>query len=130
MFTRALDENPANVQALENIGTLEMQRGNLAGARHALERAVAIDPKSARAHNGLGVVAMRTNRPEDAFAEWKRAVALAPGDFDALYNLASELDAAGRRDEARPFLERFAREAPAAQYGPDIVKARKLLSRR
>jgi hypothetical protein len=40
-----------------------------------------------------------------------------------------ELDAAGRRDEARPFLERFAREAPPAQYGPDIAKVRKRLER-
>jgi Flp pilus assembly protein TadD len=117
------------VQALENIGTLEMQRGNLAGAQHALERAVVIDPKSARAHNGLGVVAMRTNRPDEAFVQWKRAVELAPADFDALYNLGMELDAAGRRDEARPFLERFAREAPPTQYGPDIAKVRKRLER-
>ena len=129
IFTRALDENPANVQALENIGTLEMQRGNLAGARHALERAIDLDPKSARAHNGLGVVAMRTSRPDEAFAQWTRAVELAPGDFDALYNLGIELDAAGRHEEARPFLERFAREAPAAQYAPDIAKVRKLLAR-
>src|SRR5262249_28498893 len=57
IFRRALDENPANVQALENIGTLEMQRGNAAAAKQALEQAVAIDPKSARAHNGLGVLA-------------------------------------------------------------------------
>jgi arylsulfatase A-like enzyme/tetratricopeptide (TPR) repeat protein len=129
VFRRALDENPSNVQALENIGTLEMQRGNLAGAQHALERAVVIDPKSARAHNGLGVVAMRTNRPDEAFVQWKRAVELAPADFDALYNLGMELDAAGRHDEARPFLERFAREAPPAQYGPDIAKVRKRLER-
>jgi arylsulfatase A-like enzyme/Flp pilus assembly protein TadD len=128
-FRRALDENPANVQALENIGTLEMQRGDLAAARRALEQAVAIDPRSARAHNGLGVVAMKTGRPDEAFAEWKRAVELAPGDFDALFNLSMELDAAGRHAEARPYLERFAREAPPAQYGPDIAKVRRILSR-
>ena len=129
VFRRALDENPSNVQALENIGTLEMQRGNLPGARHALEQAVVIDPKSARAHNGLGVVAMRTGAPEEAFRHWKRAVELAPNDFDALFNLGLELDAAGRRDEARPFLDRFLREAPPAQYGPDLARVRKILTR-
>jgi choline-sulfatase len=128
-FRRALDENPSNVQALENIGTLEMQRGNLAGAKQALEQAAAIDPRSARAQNGLGVVAMKTGAKEAAFAHWKRAVELAPGDFDALFNLGMELDAAGRRDEARPFLERFAREAPPALYGPDIARVSKMLSR-
>jgi arylsulfatase A-like enzyme/Flp pilus assembly protein TadD len=128
-FRRALDENPSNVQALENIGTLEIQRGNLPGARQALEQAAAIDPRSARAQNGLGVVAMKTGAKDAAFAHWKRAVELAPGDFDALFNLGMELDTAGRRDEARPFLERFAREAPPAQYGPDVVAVRKLLAR-
>ncbi|HVD91735.1 MAG TPA: hypothetical protein VNC21_05615, partial [Vicinamibacterales bacterium] len=67
--------------------------------------------------------------PDEAFAQWTRAVELAPGDFDALYNLGIELNAAGRREEARPFLERFAREAPPAQYAPDIARVRKLLLR-
>ncbi len=129
VFRRALDENPTNVQALENIGTLEMQRGNLAGARQALERAAAIDPRSARAHNGLGVVAMKTGAREEAFTHWTRAVELAPNDFDALFNLGMELDAAGRHDAARPFLERFVREAPPAQYGPDLARVRRILTR-
>jgi tetratricopeptide (TPR) repeat protein len=73
---------------------------------------------------------MRGGRRDEAFTQWKRAVELAPNDFDALYNLATELDAAGRRNEARPFLERFVGEAPPAQYGPDIAKVRKLLSAR
>lgn len=126
-FRRALAEHPGNVQALENIGTLELQRGNLAGARKALEAAAAEDPKSARAHNGLGVVAMREGRREEAFAEWKRAVELAPGDFDALYNLGMELENAGRREEARPYLERFASQAPPAQYASDIARVKGFL---
>jgi arylsulfatase A-like enzyme/tetratricopeptide (TPR) repeat protein len=129
VFRRALDENPSNVQALENIGTLEMQRGNLIDAKHALELAVAIDPRSARAHNGLGVAAMHAGARDEAFAHWKRAVELAPNDFDTLFNLGTELDAAGRHAEARPFLEKFAREAPSSQYAPDIAKVRKLLSK-
>ena len=56
-------------------------------------------------------------------------MSLAPNDFDTLFNLGIELDAAGRRDEARPFLERFVREASPAQYGPDLTRIRKLLTR-
>jgi tetratricopeptide (TPR) repeat protein len=73
---------------------------------------------------------MRSGRRDEAFTQWRRAVELAPNDFDALYNLATELDAAGRHEEARPFLDRFIREAPPAQYGPDIARVRKLLSTR
>jgi Flp pilus assembly protein TadD len=70
---------------------------------------------------------MRSGRTDAAFVEWKRAVELAPNDFDALFNLSIELDAAGRHVEARPYLERFAREAPPAQYAPDIARVRRLL---
>ena len=52
---------------------------------------------------------------------------LAPQDYDALYNLATELESAGRREDARPYLERFAREAPAAQYAPDIARVKRIL---
>jgi len=126
-FGRALRENPENVQALENIGTLELQRGDLGAAERVLQQAASLDPKSARAQNGLGVIAMKTNRRDAAFEHWKRAVELAPQDYDALYNLATELESAGRREDARPYLERFAREAPAAQYAPDIARVKRIL---
>jgi Flp pilus assembly protein TadD len=70
---------------------------------------------------------MREGRREEAFAQWKRAVELAPGDFEALYNLGMELDKAGRRDEARPYLERFVAQAPPGQYDSDIARVRSLL---
>jgi arylsulfatase A-like enzyme/Flp pilus assembly protein TadD len=128
-FHRVLTADRSNVRALENLGTLAMQRDDAATAERYLRQALEIDPRSARAHNGLGVIAMKSGRRDEAFAEWKQAVALAPGDYDALFNLAIELDAAGRRDEARPYLERFAGEAPPAQYGADIARVRRLLGR-
>ena len=86
-----------------------------------------LDPRSARARNGLGVIAMKRGKADEAFTEWKQAVSLAPHDYDALFNLAMELDAAGRHDEARPYLERFAAQAPPAQYSADIARVRKVL---
>ena len=129
VFTHALRDNPADVQALENLGTLEMQGGDSAAAARTLEQAVALDPRSARAHNGLGVIAMRAGHADEAFAQWKQAVALAPNDYDALYNLASELAAAHRETEARPYLERFVREAPPGQYAQDIQQLKRVLDR-
>lgn len=126
-FQSALKANPENDQAFQNIGTLELGAGHLAEARAALERAVALNPRSSQAHNGLGVIAMQSGRSDEAFDEWKRAVALAPHDYDALFNLAMELSHAGRREEARPYLERFANDAPRAQYGPDIARAKRML---
>jgi len=68
----------------------------------------------------MGAIALETGDRERAFAEWKQAVAADPRNFDALYNLASELVQDGRIAEARVFVQRFAETAPRAMYGPDI----------
>ena len=49
--------------------------------------------------------------------------------YDALYNLGTVLYSSGRRDEARPYLERFATEAPPARYARDIVHVREMLDK-
>ncbi len=126
-FQRVLAVNPSDARALENLGTLALEHDDFAAAEKILRQAIAVDPGSARAHNGLGVVAMKAGRRDEAFAEWKQAVTLAPKDFDALFNLAIELDAAGRAGEARPYLERFAAEAPPAQYAADITRVKRVL---
>jgi Tfp pilus assembly protein PilF len=78
VFRRALDENPSNVQALENIGTLEMQRGNLIDAKtHSKRRdRSAFGPRAQRPR----VVAMHAApRARRSSTEARRA--LAPNDF-------------------------------------------------
>ena len=39
-----------------------------------------------------------------------------PRNFDALFNLASELLSAGRVDEARPYVQQFVRTPPRARF--------------
>lgn len=73
------------------------------------------------------MIALQTGRREDAIAHWKRAVDLDRTNYDALFNLATELVNAGRMPEARPYLERFVRTAPRAIYGRDIDRLRGLL---
>ena len=84
----------------------------------------------ARAHNALGVIAAETGAPRAGDHLWKRAVALEPKEFDTLFNLGSLLVKSGRGAEARPYLERFLREAPPALYGRDFPKVRAWLGRR
>ena len=63
---------------------------------------------------------LRQGREAEAIASWKTALELNPRMYDALYNLGTVLVKAGRRDEARPYLERFIREAPRSRYDADI----------
>ncbi|NDP44036.1 MAG: tetratricopeptide repeat protein [Aromatoleum sp.] len=129
-FRTILQRDPSDAMAYQNIAAIEVQRGDLRAARGALERAVAIDPRAARAYTGLGVIALREGRRADAIESWKRAVDLDPSDYDALFNLASELVNAGQLAAARPYVERFVRSAPAAQYARDIRRFQALLAAR
>jgi Flp pilus assembly protein TadD len=75
---------------------------------------------SAQGHAGLATVAFKTGDRETALTSWKRAVELDPTNWDALYNLGVQLMRAGRAAEARAYLDRFVRQAPASLYAKDI----------
>jgi arylsulfatase A-like enzyme/Flp pilus assembly protein TadD len=126
-FERILRVDPRDAFALENLGTVHLQRGDLRAAADAFTRAVENDPNSSRARAGLGVVAIQSGRRDEAIDHWRRAVELDPTNLDALYNVGMELAAAGRAAEARPYLERFARTAPAGFYGREIARIREML---
>ena len=129
-FRAILQIDPQNAPAYQNIASVEVQRGHIAAAREALDHALAIDPRSARAYTGLGVVQLREGQRGAAIESWRRAVALDPSDYDALFNLANELVNDRQLAAARPYLERFVRSAPAAQYGRDIRRFEALLAGR
>jgi len=127
LFTKALELDPTNGLAYQNIGTLHLRAGDVAAAEKSLRQAVATDPSIPGAHTGLGVVLAQTGRRAEAIDEWKRAVELEPTEYDALYNLTVELAAAGRMEEARTYGEKYIRSAPPAMYAADIAHVRKLL---
>ncbi|MEI6669627.1 MAG: sulfatase-like hydrolase/transferase [Acidobacteriota bacterium] len=128
-FRRVLALNARNAMAWQNIGSVHVAAGDLEAAREALTQAIAVDPAWAASYTGLGVVEMRLGKRPLALAAWKRAVELNPSDFDAVFNLATELMADGNMADARPHLERFVGAAPPARYGKDIERLRGLLAR-
>jgi arylsulfatase A-like enzyme/tetratricopeptide (TPR) repeat protein len=128
-FQRVLAIDPRSAMAWQNIGSLELERGNAAAARDAFQRALDIDANWAAAYTGLGVAEQRLRNPDAAIESWKEAVQREPREFDALYNLATELASAGRHDEAREYAERFVETAPAAEYGEDIRRLKEYLRR-
>jgi superkiller protein 3 len=128
-FHRVLSVDPHSAMAWQNIGSLELERGDAAAARDAFRRALEIDANWAAAYTGLGVAEQRLHHLEAAIESWKQAVQRDPREFDALYNLATELASAGRHDEARGYAKRFVDTAPPAQYGADIRRLQEYLRR-
>ena len=130
VFRRALDLDPTNGLAYQNIGTLQLIAGDRRAAEASLRQAIATDPTLAEAHTTLGVVLADTGRRTEAVAAWTRAVQLEPTEFKALYNLVLELVAEKRMDEARDFGSRYLRTAPPGLYAADIAHIRRLLDER
>ena len=90
VFQRALTDNPATSRRSKTSGrwrcSVEIRPPNA----HSREPRSSIPNR--RGHTtDSAAPAFKSGRPDEAFAQWKRAVELAPHDDDALYNLATEL---------------------------------------
>ncbi len=130
VFRRAIDLDPTNGLAHQNIGTLHLVAGDLKSAEAALRSALAIDPTLAEAHTTLGVILAQTGRREEAVDAWKQAVELEPTELKALYNVTVELARQGRTDEARRYGTQYIAAAPPGPNASDIAHIRKLLGER
>jgi Flp pilus assembly protein TadD len=116
-FALALEYHPRFVEALTNLGLVEMQRGNLARARLEFERARRINPDLAQPHHALGVLAERERHPDIAAEHYRDALKVNPGFGPSRANLARVLFAAGRFDEAREQFLRLVEVDPGQLLG-------------
>ena len=69
-------KDTVSVEALNTLAGAEFDGGNLQGARGDLERALAMAPQSAPAHNNLGVVLAAMDSLRAADQHWSTAIAL------------------------------------------------------
>jgi choline-sulfatase len=69
-------------------------------AARADQAAITVAPDSAAAHNGLGLIAVDNDRPQDAAAEFQRAAELDPTNASYWSNLGNARRAAGDRTGA------------------------------
>lgn len=76
------------------------RRGDLAGARGAVEAALRVAPDRVELHGFAGLVMAQSGDPEAAIPHFRHVLAAAPGDTAARLDLAAALLASGRVDEA------------------------------
>ena len=136
-FQGVLKLDPTSALANQNIATILLKEArlkpaagaaNVREAEQAARRAIDLDPALAKAYTTLGVIQAQTNRKSEAIDNWKRAVSLDPGEFDAMYNLVLLLVDAGRIGEARTYGEQYIRTAPP-QLAADAAALRQILNR-
>jgi tetratricopeptide (TPR) repeat protein len=128
LLSGVLAHSPRSATTLSNLGLLELSARRPAEAARWFEQAVAADPRFGQAWDGLGAARSRSD-PSGAIDAWKHASEIEPRNYDALFNLAVMLREQGRGAEARPYIERFVREAPPERYSKDIAMMRGWLER-
>ena len=85
--TSAQEIERLNVAAITSRGLASMQMKNFAAAQSDLDYVLQLSPTSPGAHMNLGRLALATNDPAKAGSFYEKALALAPGNFDALTGL-------------------------------------------
>jgi tetratricopeptide (TPR) repeat protein len=100
LFAHTLRFDERNWVAHVNLGYALGSQGDLDAATRHLERALELQPHSARAHAGLGNVLVSRNRIEDGVAHYREALAVMPRSEHTLTNLGFALATQGQYDEA------------------------------
>jgi len=106
-FHRAVALDPSNPDALYNLGTMLLWRGELVPAARLLENAVLIRPDHVPSRNNLGKTYFLTRLPELAIAAYEETLRLDPSNAIALNNLLLLAEAAGNRDAAASYRQRL-----------------------
>lgn len=109
--------NGADADILNAYGIALADSGDVPGAVTTFERILAADPKNARAHQNLGIVALRTGRVDRARISLERALSLDP-------QLPLALNAMGVAEESRGNLDAaIARWSQAIAADPSQLDA-------
>jgi tetratricopeptide (TPR) repeat protein len=112
LYTRVLDADPRNFDALHLLGVIAHQQGNYAHAVELISQAVLIDPSNAPARNNLGESYRRLGRSAEAESCYRTAIRLQPEHSDAHFNLGLLLSTKGDLAQARNALREAIRLRP------------------
>ncbi|MEX0808675.1 MAG: tetratricopeptide repeat protein [Dongiaceae bacterium] len=108
---------PRDFDAQHLLGILQLQRGDAITALSSFERAVAIDPRSARAQHNRGRAFEALNRSGEALAAYDAALAIEPASAEILNDRGVALRQQKRLAEALATFER------ALAIRPDFLPA-------
>jgi tetratricopeptide (TPR) repeat protein len=131
---QALRLAPRDAAALNILGVIDLQRGDLKSAAANIKRAVELDPGAPEPRHYLGLTYTYMGRYDEAVASYRDALALRPDVAATLGELAQLLKILGRFDEAKAVLLRLIETCPdemrtyqsLAQFTPQSLTAEQL----
>ncbi len=111
VLERSLEIDGRNPVARQNLALAALHAGDWPASEIEAREALALNSQLPLAWNYLGMSLANQGRVDEALEAWQSSVEVGPGDLDVLFNLATVAARSGRREIARPALERFIREA-------------------
>lgn len=108
-LSRLSQQSPQDALILYHYGEALRRSGKMSDAAAAFQRAVAVDPKMARARIGLGTTLMTLGRMAEAEAELERARSLSPHNAEVYYALSRVYLSRFDRSRALESLEKAVR---------------------
>jgi tetratricopeptide (TPR) repeat protein len=100
-YERALELDPKNAEALNNLAGLDLSEGDLEGARGLLEKLVVLYPEDPTIHQNLGLVYSRLGRPILAGYHYLKVEEARPGDSEIQARLAQVEEQCSRLEAER-----------------------------
>ena len=122
-YQQALQLNPNNAVAHNNLGNLLARQGSLDEAIAHYRRALRIKSDFAKAHNNLGIALARQGKAEESVFHFQQALRIEPDFAEAHNNLGLVLVQQGKPEEA---IEHYRQ---ALRIRPDYANARDNLSK-
>lgn len=99
-YRQILERDPNNAAALQYLGILTMQRGDPAGGKQLIRRALDIRAFIVDFHINLGLCLRLQGRLKEAQDCYRHVLAIRPDYAPAYNNLGLDLDACGQVEEA------------------------------
>jgi tetratricopeptide (TPR) repeat protein len=100
LFTHALAVTPDNDVALNNLGIIFMDKGQLDDAISKLQAAVDLRPENGPAHNNLAKALLQKGRMNEAMVHYRKFLEIEPNNVEARNILGTALIQQGRVREA------------------------------
>lgn len=116
-FSRVLEEDPVNVEALCGLAKIAEQKKDMKAAITCYDYAIMYDKKNHLLYNGRGVLRQKTKNYDGALKDFEKAKSLKPTYTQTYLNLAKLKEILGADGEA---LENY---AMALQYDPYYLDA-------
>lgn len=104
-WLRILEEDPNFATSYNNLGYLELNRGNYEQAIEHMQKYAFLAPDLANPHDSLGDVYLALGRYEDAEAEFVKSVTMQPDFYHSLINLGKVYLARGELRRGLDLLE-------------------------